>query len=48
MIRHLRRGRPLGAVLILAAAAGLAVVKTVPVAGPIAAAPLDATADAID
>ncbi|MGO1077393.1 DUF6726 family protein [Inquilinus sp. CA228] len=62
MTRRSRYGRPLAALLILAAAAGLAgcglvalpfrttsaVVKVVPVAGHVAAAPLDVTADAID
>lgn len=62
MTPRFRRNRPLGVMLILAMATGLAgcglvalpvrtasaLVKTVPVAGDIAAAPLDATADAID
>jgi hypothetical protein len=61
-IRFFRRSRPAAAMLILAAAAGLAgcgvvaapvrvssaVVKVVPVAGDVVAAPLDVTADVID
>ena len=62
MTRFFRLKRPLGAMMILAAAAGLAgcgvvgapvritsaVVKVVPVAGDVVAAPLDVTADVID
>lgn len=62
MTEYLRHNRLLGAILILAAAAGLAgcgvvaapvrvssaVVKVVPVAGDVVAAPLDVTADVID
>jgi len=62
MTHCFRRGRLLGMMLILAAAASLAgcgvvalpfratsaVVKVVPVAGDVVAAPLDVTADVID
>jgi len=62
MTRFFRLKRPLGPMMILAAAVGLAgcsvvaapvritsaVVKVVPVAGDVVAAPLDVTADVID